>query len=315
MSRETAMAVATGTPPPAAPAAPDAVVGPEAANAPAATPQAAAPTTSDPRMSALLKKEVALVNERQAFGRQKAEHEARLKQADTILNKGKLFEDTLSRDPVEALKLIGFSDTQIFNIMAESQKEKPTKTAEEIAKEETLKVLKERDEADAKRRSEQEMSANDRAVNSSIQEIVTRAENQEKFAHCAYHGEDAHEIIKDTLYGFAKQEAERNPGIVFDKQTSEALLLEATEAIERWYREGYKKMRSKFDPENPAPAAPEVVAAPEPAPTAQETRAKTLTNRIAPTTAAIQNQRETAEQKRSRLERVLATGDKSLLRL
>lgn len=327
MSKESAMAMATGNPAPAAPAAP--VEGLNAAtNQPPAT-----PNTSDPRMQALLKKEVSLVNERSAFNKQKQEWEQKSKTADEILGKAKSFEETLAKDPVAALRLIGFSETQIFNVMAAAQEPAKVKTPEEIAAETTQKMLKERDETDAKRNAEMQAKANDAAITTSIKSILTDPANAEKFEYCAYLGEIAQDNIRKTLFALADQaQAEakgRGEQFIVDEPMAQKLLMEAVEATEKWYFDADTAMQAKIKKrraitgETTAEATAVVVAQEEnktppatnPVPnTTQERRASTLTNRVSATSAAMAAQRESKEQKRQRLEQILATGDTKLLR-
>lgn len=329
MSKESAMAVATGAPVPVTPGVADAV-----------TPQAAStPGSTDPRIQALLKKEVGLVKEREAFNRQKQEWEQRTKQADAVLAKAKQFEDTLQTDAVAALKLIGYSDTQIFNIMADANKEKPQKTPEEIAAETTQKFLKERDEADAKKNAELQEKSNARAVTTAIHNLLGDPANAEKLEYCAYYADAAQEIIKDTLFEFAaqaqKEAKDKGEILNIDDVIAQRLLMEAAEAVEAWYESSDKEMQAKIKKrkaltgettaEATAAVASETVVAPVPAAAppppkapenpAAQSRAKTITNRVAATSPALAGQKETKAQKRARLERVLSTGDRGLLRV
>lgn len=326
MSKESAFAMATGTPAPVATQTEGAAV--------VATPEApAAQTTVDPRIQALLKKEVGLVKERDAFNKQKQDWEQRVKQADELLARGKQFEDTLKTDAVAALRLIGYNETQIFNMMAEAGKEKPVKTPEEAAKEETQRLLKERDDADAKKHATDQQQANERAVTTSITSLINKPENADKYEYCAFQGEMAHDIIRQTLFQFASDEMKANPGMVFDQANSNALLSEAADAVEAWYEETDKlmtekiKKRKKLTGESTAEATAAVVEAevkrpevtlapPTPAQAMQAARQKTLTNRVAATSPALAGKTspETQAQKRDRLEQVLRTGDRSLLR-
>lgn len=331
MSKETAMAMATGVPVAPVQGTGGANETPANPNTTAAQP-AAAP--GDPRMQALLKKEVALVNDRAVLNRQKQEQEQRIKDADAMLARGKSFEETLAKDPVAALRLIGFSETQIFNVMAEANKEKPVKTPEEIAAETTRKILdddkkseaQKKAEADAKTQSE----ANDLAVKTSIRDLVTKPENADKLEYVVYHGEIAQEIIRETLFQLAgqAQQLAKNKGeeFVIDEARAQELLSQAAEAVEEWYFNSDKAMQAKIKKrraitgETAAEATAAVVAqeqnqTPASANVPNEpAKQKTLTNRVSASTPAQPGARETREQKRSRLERALATGDTSLIR-
>ena len=113
MSKEAAMASLTGTPAPAA------------AVTPATETSAAAAKPESDRFAHLAKREAHLVN------RDKDLKERELK-AKALLDKGELFEATRKKNPVEALKLIGFTETDILNYLAE-QDSVPDPTPEEKA--------------------------------------------------------------------------------------------------------------------------------------------------------------------------------------
>lgn len=331
MSKESAMAVATGQP---APTVQPPVAPIEGTNAAANPPQPATVTT-DPRLQALLKKEVALVNERSAWNKQKQDLEQRAKSADEILGRAKQFEDLKAKDPVAALRLIGYSETEIFNIMAAAQEPAKTKTPEEIAQETTNKVLKERDAADAKRNAELVAKQNDEQVDSSISSVLKDPVNADKYEYCAYHGEIAQGIIKETLFLLAGQvqaEAQsKGEQFVIDEAKAQELLVAAVEAVEDYYFETDKAMQGKIKKrraitgETTAEATAAVAAQeantqaaatnPAPAvPTPQEKRTTTLSSRVSATSVAMAGQKESPAQKRARLEQILATGDTKLLR-
>lgn len=340
MSKESAMALAKGGPLPTTtiPVTPAATATPEVPNAPST---AAAPTqtSADPRMQTLLKKEVDLVKQREMFNRQKQDLEQKAKSADEILGRAKQFEELKKTDPVAALKLIGYSETEIFNIMAAANEPAKTKTPEEIASETTQKLLKERDDAEAKRNAEATASANDQAVTSSIRSVLSNPENVEKFELCALSGGPAEEQIRETLFAFAEADSKeakaRGEQYVLTEEAAQKLLVEATEAVEGTYRANVKELSGTkaftalmkelgwTKAEIAAVAAAAVPAAPvvtttvveTPAQVAAAARTKTLTNRVSPTSAALNSApRETQAQKRARLESVLRTGDTALLR-
>lgn len=329
MSKESAMALATGI----APVNPAVAAG--APNEPS-TPAQAPTQAADPRLQSLLKKETEIVRQREVFNRQKQEWEEKSKRADEILGRGKQFEDMLKTDPVAALKLIGYSETQIFNVMAQANEAPKEKTAEEIARETTEKMLKERDENDQKTRSEQTAQANERAVVNGIKSLITKPENLEKFELCSLSGSHAEDQIKQTLYQFVAEDQKdaQSRGIKYEITEEQAgkLLEEAAEAVEGLYRENIKEVSStkaftammkemgwsKAEiqaalAEAEAPVTTTVITPP---PNSQAPlRPKTITNRVAATTQAMTTNRpETERQKRDRLETILKTGDTTLFR-
>lgn len=317
MSRETAMAAAAGMNP--APATPPAAAPPANGAAPAAAPQV--PTTpTDPRVQALLKKEADLVRRQELFAKERQGYDERIKNADGILAKGKKFEETLAKDPVEALRLIGFTETQIFNVMAAAQAEPKAKTPDEIAREETQRILKERDEADAKVRSEENAKANEAAIFSGISRVKAVPENAKKYTMLIRNGNMADQIVAETLKEFAKQVDPKD----IDQAGAEKLLSEACDAVESWYRDQFKSMVSNDDvvemlvemgfTKKQAEAAAAAAGAPAAAAPAPAAKAPTIARAAATATAVQTGAKETYAQKRARLEESLRTGDKSLLR-
>lgn len=311
MSKEAAMAmIKTGAPAPAVQTTAPATTTPGAA--PATTSEAPATATpTDPRIQALLKKETTLVRERESFNKEKASYDERIKRADELLARGKTFEETLRKDPVEALKLIGLSDTQIFNVMAEANKEKPAKTPEEIAREETQRLLKERDDSDAKTREEQLKVANAQAVTTAITKLVTAPESAEKYEYINHHGPMGHEIVRETLFEFAKQ----LQGQDIDQATAEKLLAEAADSVEDWFEqqdlamEKLKKREKRRTPAAPEPVVEQPRITTTVVTTPEQPKPKTLTNRVTATSAAASSRKETPTQKRERLIEELRRGD------
>src|SRR5580658_1141547 len=105
--------------------------------APTATTQAGVASTEvtetvDSRRLALFaKKEAQMQREREAFQKTQEEFKKQREQVDVVQKRAKEFDDLRDKDPIAALKLLGFSEADIFNFMAQGEKTEPS--AEEIA--------------------------------------------------------------------------------------------------------------------------------------------------------------------------------------
>jgi hypothetical protein len=233
----------------------------------------------------LAKKEVALQKQRDEL---KAKEEAvakRQAELETIASKFKGFEDLRQKDPIAAMKLAGFSDTDIFNFYAKAQEEQKAKDTPEAkaaaaAQAEIDKFRKEQ----ADREAQQKATADAQT----IQQFKTRinqtiSKDKEKFELCNFNGPSAEALIYETVEAYYKE-------------NNEVLTpLEAAEMVEQYYEDqakamaGLKKLGAK--PTEPPPAQ----QTPPPPPS------KTLTNKVAPTVSSSIPVRETREQKRERL--------------
>lgn len=306
MSKEAALAFATGSPVPV-PANPS-IIG---------TPPPAAPPPVDmesARFAAHAKKEADLVKRQQLHKAELEDFQKRKTQVDDILKRRDQFEDTRKKDPVEALKLIGFSEQEIFNFLA--AQEKKELTPQEIAQTEAQKAAKE--EADKLRKEladekAKNIASNDQALlgeyRSGLAQTVEA--NKEKFEYCAHYGP----IAVDLAYRTVLQVVEDSKGT--DIPTPE----EAMQMIEDMYEEEDKalmslKKRQSHSGISEVPAKPSqersrVVSTPpgSTAPPPPIVRTRPLSNAARPTTAAATRTiKETPAQKRERLIAALRRG-------
>jgi len=317
MSKATALAMVTGqpaaaTPPPAPeltvvpPATPETTAATSPADPPA-TPKAEDPVQSN-RLAIFAKKEASLQkereqvkSEREAFAKEKAE-------ADHYRTRGKQFDETFAKDKVAALRMLGLTDTDIINILAEVQKvpDDPVEAAKKAAQDLIDEDRKKREKADADAAAAQ----NERMIKQLKSDITTTiTKNAEKYEYCAFEGAEAehqaYEIIVENL-----------------KVNNELLTIEqALDIAEEFYEEKDRAMsalkkRQAKSPAVPAAeattaAAPPAQAAPKStAPSAPPSPPKTLTNRVAPTAtgAAPVTRMETREEKKARLAEKLRNG-------
>lgn len=251
------------------------------------------------RLAIFAKKEAQLQREREAL---KAERESWLKekqQADQYLQKGREFDEIAKTDKIKALRMIGWSDEDIVNIIAETSNKQvdPIEEARKIATEETRKLREELEQEKIKA----EQSRNQQLITRLKSDIAnTIAQKAEQFEICSFRGveaqEQAYEIILENL-----------------KQNNELLSVqEALEMTEEFYENEARALQQlkKFQAKQAEAQAAEPVAnqttrqaTPQPQP-----KPKTLTNSATATTAAIINRRETPSEKKERLIKALMNG-------
>jgi hypothetical protein len=265
------------------------------------------------RFAAIARKEAELVKRQQDFKREMEAHNAEKEKVRTVLTKAQEFEALRAKDPVAALKGLGFSETEIFNFMAAQPERKdptPEERAAQIAREEAEKLIKARDEAAAKTAKEA-AEARDKALISDLKTETGKyiETNAEALPYCAYFGpiaiEQAYENIKANL----------------DPKIGDGTLLtvkEALELAEQHYKEQDEDMSTKVRKPKPTEAAPEQAAGPtrtrtvtqgDPSykPTETITRNRTISNNTGVTSAASIPRKETHDQKKARLAEMIRT--------
>lgn len=304
MSKEAALAMATGEPQ---------VPNPSLVNGAIKEPEPVKDLDSS-RFAAQAKKEADFVKRQQAF---KAEQEKFIQertQVQEILKRRDQFEDTRKKDPVEALKLIGFNETEIFNFLAAHDKPAPTpeERAEQIATKTVEQRLAERDKQQADLQARANKERDDHLIGeykSGLAQLVES--NKEKFPLCNYFGASAVAQAMETVFQVAKD----------SKGEDIPTIEEAMEGMEEYYRNEFEGLQSAMTPKEKAEAkADESKKVPERsrtvstpaghtpvAPAIQKTR--TLSNSARPTTASLEKRsNETREQKKERLMDALRRG-------
>jgi len=317
MSKESALALLKGTPTPtpavAPTGAPPVAATPTAPVTPPADP-AVPPTETPPddRLGLLIKKEAKIFEEREALKREKEELLKEREQYQQYNKKAKDFEELASKDKIAALKMLGWSDTDIFNHMTkEPGQVDPIEEARKIVQEEIKKL---RDE-NAEKETQKKQNEDNRLVKEFKADITkTIKDNVEKFECCAFEGEEAelqaYHIILANL-----RENPNDPLMTIE---------EALEMTEDLYKEKYEKATKVIKKLNPTTGQVETSAAPVEIPAGSKVlssprgnnvgqppvsqtptaKPKTLTNSVAPTAAAASTtttQRETPQQKKERL--------------
>lgn len=265
------------------------------------------------RFAALARKEAEFVKRQQAFKTDLDKFGAERTQVQDILKKRDQFEETRKQNPIEALKLIGFSETEIMNFLA--AQEKPELTPEEQAKEIATKTAQEILAADKKAQLEAQEKAQIAQDESTITEFKKGmgslvGADPEKYEYCSYYGENALEIA----YSFIEQAFKDSNGE--DCPTAQ----EAIEATEQFYEEKDKEMTAKIKKRSlkmEGETSPEVQVTPERtrtvttpaghtpvAPAIQKIR--TLSNQAGATSAGMARKiHETTDQKKARMKEEL----------
>lgn len=301
MSRESAMAVATGT------TTPDAVVaaGVESATAVESTKDELVST----RIAHIAKFEAKKREEQEALKRDREEFNKSKSEFDPFYAKYKEFEAMRAKDPVAAIKMLGFSDTDYVNFVA-AQEDKST-PEEKAAKVADAKIAEFKAEQ-AKKEKEAEAKRDQEAQDEFRKDIGTTIKaDPEQFELCNYYGEAAEALIFKTIQQGYEEDLKTNP------EAKPMSLEDAAKLVEGYYEDFHVEANKlkKFNKTAEAPKEEPVAKKEEPlkAEVKPGMPPRTLTNRVAPTAAAASPaaKKESPAEKRARLERWLATGVKS----
>lgn len=305
MSKATALAFATGAP----------VETPKELVTPPA--EAALGNPSEPPKDELVSTRIAQIAKKEARFREEQEsHKKRMTDLQEkeskftpFYEKYRQFEELKGKDPVAAIKLLGFSDTDYINFVAASEdKSTPEERAEKIASAKIEEFRKEQEtkaQQEESRRNEESISGFKKNIN------ITVKANAERFELCNYYGEAAEALIMKTVQEAYQKDIETNPD-------AEPLSAEkAAELVEGYYEEFHREANKlkKFQPKEELEEKEEPVAKKQEEPLKAQVSPgmppKTLTNKVAPSSGAPPaSKRETPNDKRERLKKWLATGVK-----
>lgn len=309
MSKESAMAAITGAPAPVITKTPENVISEPVNN----TPQ---PNTSDAfaqiakKESERVRKEQQLKIDREAFQKEKAE-------AQAIIQKENEFQSLKQKDVVQALKLKGFSEQDIFNYLADQQPKEltPEEKAAKAASEAADAKIKAWEDQQKKEKEEARAKADSSLITGFKGTIAKTIEaEKDKYEYCAHYGEMANDLVYETVLAIIKDA--KGEGIPEPRE----LRKQAIDLVEEYYEEQDKAMSTikKRNP-NPAPAKEEPTKAPERTRTVTDvrgepvaptiTKTRTLSNgAVATAASALRNRTETKDQKRERLINALREG-------
>jgi hypothetical protein len=225
MSKETALASLTASIPTAPTGTATIPASPEGAIAPA--PKAELDST---RLNHLMKKESELVKQREAYKKEFESFQAEKEKMKEIQTKLNQFEEMKVKDPIKALKLMGFSEADLINFLSgEEDKSTPEEKATKIAQTEIAKFKEEQ----AKKEQEQVEKRNSELITqfkSDINKTITS--DPIKYEFCNHYGAVAEELIYDTVNEVLKESGE----LITTK--------EAAELVEEYYEESYKAMNT-----------------------------------------------------------------------
>ena len=296
MSKESAMQMLTSTSP--APAAPAPAGSPGLQSAPAPAAEGAAPAANpqpaleSTRFAQLAKKEAELQKQREAFKAEQTQFMTERQKIVEIQKQLNGFNELKMKDPVAALKQMGFSETDLFNFIA-AQEDKST-PEEKAAKAAQNEIQKFKDEQ-AKAAQEAQEAKNKQVLGQFRKNIAETITNDpEKYEYCNHYGPIAEELIYETVTAVLESDKEL------------ISVAEAAAMVEQYYEEEDKAMSSlkKRQPKAPATEAapaPEAALKPQvsPRPSAGRTLSSKATASVASTVTAPRN--ETPDQKKARL--------------
>lgn len=269
MSKELAMAAATGTVSP--------VEGTNVETPPVAPP----PNLDSERLARFARKEMAARQREEAIKLRETEFAQKNERAEAILKKAQDFETTKATNPVQALRDLGFSETDIFNFMAEGEK---VITPEERAAAAAQAEIKKFHEEQSLKEKAQEQTRNNEIIKRYESTILKTIESDK--AAYKYSNYAGAEVAQELAFSYAKE--------VLAKEGEMISAKEASDAIEAYYKDFFTGVKALDEPAAPAPA-PEPVAP----------KSKTLTSKVTPTLTSMVQKRESRAEKRERLENAL----------
>lgn len=290
MSREAAMTAAVATS--------------EPAMAPVETATPAIMAVDSDRFAKLAAREAKFVKEREQFKSEQQQLYDLKNQLLPVKQQYDKFKALKEKDPVAALREVGFTEADIFNFMAEKPEVTAEQKAIEAAEAAANAKIKAFEDAQAKKASEEMKARDSRAIDGFKQTISKSIEKDaEKYEFCAFEGPEAEGIIYETVLEIMKIDKDVAP---------HKAMQEAMELTEKYYREKDEEMGKKL--KSRQPKEPVVAETKEPSkrvrtPDTRNSPMKpiaTLTQKAAPTvTSTTPAKTETREQKRERLENVL----------
>ncbi len=255
MSKEAALATLA-----AIPVTPEAT--PDAAPV-VADPAAPAPELDSTRFSHLAKKEAELVRSREAFKKEQTQFMTDKQKVAEIQRQLSNFNELKTKDPVAALKQMGFSETDLFNYMANQEAQL---TPEERAASAAQAEIKKFTDAQAKKEADAQNQRNTNALNNFRQDITkVVAADPVKYEYCAFNGALAEQLIYDTVSACLQEDLKTNP------KALPISTREAAEMVEQYYEDQDKEMSNlkKRQPRQDAapvdaPLKPQVSPRPSP---------------------------------------------------
>lgn len=308
MSKEAALALATtGTPSPSA-------TGSMAENKTTTQEQGGESGTQkdelvSSRIAQIARKEAKYREEQESLKREREELHKSKSEFDPFYAKYKEFESMRAKDPVAAIKMLGFSDTDYVNfVAAQEDKSTPEERAAKIADAKIAEFKAEQ----AKEKQSEEAKRNEESINGFKKNIgITVKTDSDRFEMCNFYGEAAQDLIFQTVQEAYQEDLKTNPQA--EPMSAEA----AADLVEAYYLEHAESL-TKLKKMTKAPPEPVIEPKVERTTTKVEMPKaevspmppKTLTNRVGATVASTAPKMETRAEKRERLIRALAAGVK-----
>lgn len=309
MSKDSAMSLLIGNPAPA----PN--VGTPPPNV-VETPNVGTSNLQSTPFNQLAKKEADLVRQRNEFKKERETVEAERDRLGKAAQEYHAYQEAKKTDPVAALKMIGFNETDIFNYMAAQQKPEltPEQRAIQAAEQAADAKIKAFEEGQIKKEKDAQL-VQDRGLIQGFKQEVTGVmqKNPDQYEYCNFYGKPAQDLAYEVTLEVVRQS--KGQDIITAK--------EAADMVEEFYEEQDKLMSSLKKRQPQAPATAPTQKEPErtrtlstppdnpdkPKPTI--THSRTLHNGATSTVASTrQTRNETREQKRERLIEALRNGAK-----
>ena len=243
------------------------------------------------RFSQLAKKESELQRQRELLKKEQTQFMTESQKLAEMQKQFNTFTELKSKDPVAALKQLGFSETDLFNFIADQQ---DNSTPEEKAAKAAQAEIQKFTDAQAKKEADLLAKRNAEVLQEFRQKITTTIANDpDKYEYCNYHGPLAEELIYETV------------AAVLESDKVVISVEEAAQMVEQYYEdqdESMKTLKKRQPKAETAPAvAPEAPLKPQVSPKPMPSR--TLSSKtgasVASTVAKPLN--ETPDQKKARL--------------
>jgi hypothetical protein len=254
----------------------------------------------DERFKHLSQKEVQIQQQREQLKKDREAFEVERSKLKPAQDEFARFTELKKTNPVEAFKLLGFTETDFIN-WASSQQD--TRTPAEIAADTARAEIQKDRTAQAKQAEEAQQQRNAEVLAKFDKDVTAHIlSDKDSYEFCNFHGKAAEELIKEYVTE------------VLTSQNELISIKEAADAVEQYYYDmaldqaKLKKLAPKpSTPEQETPGqskpvervrtlVPKEEEAPKPKPPS-----RTITNRVTASTSSAVPKNETKEQKRQRL--------------
>jgi len=217
------------------------------------------------RFNHLAKKEAEILKQRESFKKEQTEFMTERQKYQEERKRIDEYNTLKAKDPVAALKHLGFSEADLMNFMAANE---DNYTPEERARKAAADEIQKFRDAQAKEKNDAQTTTNTQTISQFKNEIkATIANAADKFEYCNYNGPLAEDLIYETVYAVAK-----------DSNWTETIsATEAAEMVEQYYEDQDKAMSTLKKRQLKTETAPMEVLKPQVSP--RPTQARTLSNK------------------------------------